>query len=49
MIWGNSGVHTWEVDEEQATKPRKAEPLSQPAQAFVEWATGEDVSANMMD
>jgi hypothetical protein len=28
---------------------RKAEPLSKPAQAFVEWATGDDVPANLMD
>ena len=28
---------------------RKAEPLSKPAQAFVEWATGEEVPANLMD
>jgi hypothetical protein len=28
---------------------RKAEPLSKAAQAFVEWATGNDVPANLMD
>src|SRR5215207_5148306 len=28
---------------------RKAEPLSKSAQAFVEWATGEEVQANRMD
>jgi hypothetical protein len=28
---------------------RKAEPLSKPAQAFVEWATGDEVPANLMD
>jgi hypothetical protein len=28
---------------------RKAEPLSKPAQAFVEWATGDDVPANLID
>ena len=28
---------------------RKAEPLFKAAQAFVEWATGEEVPANMMD
>jgi len=27
---------------------RKAEPLSKPAQAFVEWATGEEVPANLV-
>jgi hypothetical protein len=32
---------------EQAS--RKAEPLSKSAQAFVEWATGEEVTANLMD
>jgi hypothetical protein len=28
---------------------RKVERLSKPAQAFVEWATGDDVPANLMD
>jgi hypothetical protein len=28
---------------------RAAEPLSKPAQAFVEWATGDEVPANLMD
>jgi hypothetical protein len=28
---------------------RKAEPLSKSAQAFVEWATGDEVPANLMD
>ncbi len=28
---------------------RTAEPLSKPARAFVEWATGEGVPANLMD
>ena len=28
---------------------RKAEPLSKAAQAFVEWATGDEVPANLMD
>src|SRR6476469_9080956 len=28
---------------------RKAERLSKPAQAFVEWATGEEVPANLVD
>ena len=28
---------------------RRAEPLSKAAQAFVEWATGDDVPANLMD
>ena len=28
---------------------RRAEPLSKPARAFVEWATGEGVPANLMD
>jgi hypothetical protein len=28
---------------------RKAELLSKPAQAFVEWATGDEVPANLMD
>ena len=28
---------------------RNAEPLSKPAQAFVEWATGDDVPANLID
>ena len=28
---------------------RRAEPLSKSAQAFVEWATGDEVPANLMD
>lgn len=28
---------------------RAAEPLSKPAQAFVEWAIGDDVPANLVD
>jgi hypothetical protein len=28
---------------------RKTEPLSKPAQAFIEWATGDDVPAHLID